>query len=372
LANFDKYLKRQMFAAIQKNSPRSALPSSLATGAPKVFPMDCEVMIVGAGLCGLHAAARLKAAGRSVLVLEKSRGLGGRAATRRWNNLPVDHGAQFFTAKNPAFAEQVKRWEKAGTCHEWTRGFHRFAEGKLHDPAEDSHPRYACRAGMSSLGRALGEPLGDIIHREAKLIRLGVVNGLWQATLEDGRLVHARSLLLTPPPPQSGALLADSAPEVSAEIAQHRSLPCLAVGARFSRAELPWQGIQAPDDALLTWIGHDTSKRPELHPDCTILMLHASPDFSTANASAPEAEVTAALLRLASEMTSRDWMVPTGVFLQRWRYALPAPGGAPRGPAVYSTPAPLVVAGDWCAGGRIEGAWLTGRDAADQLLGLLS
>ena len=338
----------------------------------KFFLMDCEVMIVGAGLCGLHAAARLQAAGRSALVLEKSRGLGGRAATRRWNNFPVDHGAQFFTAKNPAFAEQVARWEKAGNCHEWTRGFHRFSEGKLQDPCEDSHPRYACRAGMSSLGRALGEPIGDIIHREAKVIRLGVVKGLWQATLEDGRLVRARSLLLTPPPPQSSTLLADSAPEASAEIAQYRSLPCLAVGAIFARTELSWKGIQAPDDAVLTWIGHDTSKRPELHPDFTILMLHASPDFSTANASAPEEEITAALLRRASEMTSRDWVSPLEVFLQRWRYALPAPGETPRGPAVYSAPAPLVVAGDWCAGGRIEGAWLAGRDASDQLLALLS
>jgi predicted NAD/FAD-dependent oxidoreductase len=225
---------------------------------------------------------------------------------------------------------------------------------------------------MSSLGRALGEPLGDIIHREAKVIRLGVVNGLWQATLEDGRLVRARSLLLTPPPPQSSALLADSAPEASAEIAQHRSLPCLAVGAIFSRTELSWKGIQAPDDAVLTWIGNDSSKRPELHPDRTILMLHGSPDFSTVNASAPEEEITAALLRRASEMTSRDWVSPSEVFLQRWRYALPAPGETPRGPAVYSAPAPLVVAGDWCAGGRIEGAWLAGRDASDQLLALLS
>ena len=334
--------------------------------------MDCEIMIVGAGLCGLHAASRLRDAGRSVLVLEKSRGLGGRAATRRWNNRPVDHGAQFFTAKDPAFAEQVARWEKAGICHKWTRGFHRFAEGKLHDPAEDSHPRYACRQGMVSLGRALGEPLGDIVYREAKVISPGVVNGLWKATLEDGRLVHARSLLLTPPPPQSSALLADVAPEATAEIAQHRSLPCLALGARFSRTELSWQGIQAPDDAVLTWIGHDTSKRPELHPDCTILMLHASPDFSTAHASAPDEEVAAALLRRASEMTSHDWTAPSEVFVQRWRYALSTADEKPNGPAVFSTPAPLVVAGDWCAGGRIEGAWLAGRDAADQLLALIS
>jgi renalase len=330
--------------------------------------MDCEIMIVGAGLCGLHAAARLQAAGRSVLVLEKSRGLGGRAATRRWNNRPVDHGAQFFTAKNPEFVAQVALWEKAGICHEWTRGFHRFAEGKLQGPAEDSHPRYACREGMVSLGKALGEPLGDIIQRTAKVIRLSVIEGRWLATLEDGRLVRSRSLLLTPPPPQSRALLDEVAPEAAREIGQHHCLPCLAVGACFSRTEISWQGIQAPDDPVLTWIGHDTSKRPELHPDCTILMLHASPDFSLENASAPDEEIVAAMLLRASRMTSQDWTSPGEVFVQRWRYALPAAAGSPSGSLTYSTPAPLVLAGDWCAGGRIEGAWLAGRDAADQLL----
>lgn len=333
--------------------------------------MDCEILIVGAGLCGLHAAVRLKESGRSVLVLEKSRGLGGRAATRRWNNFPVDHGAQFFTAKDPAFVRQVELWEQSGVCHEWARGFHQFADCKLKAPPEDSHPRYACRDGMSSLGRALGKTLGDIVLRDTRVARLGIVSGQWEVTSEDGRILRAQSVLLTPPPPQSSVLLADSAPEAANEIAQHHSLPCLALGACFSRTELSWQGIQAPDDAVLTWIGHDTSKRPELHGDCTILMLHASPDYSMANANAPDGEIVPALLRRAAQMTSRDWSAPTAVFLQRWRYALPAPGAISRGPLAYSFPAPLVVAGDWCAGGRVEGAWLAGRDAAEQLLTIL-
>jgi renalase len=329
-----------------------------------------EVLIVGAGLCGLHAAGRLQAAGRSVLVVEKSRGLGGRAATRRWNQRPVDHGAQFFTAKTPEFAAQVACWEKSGICHEWTRGFHRFADARLHAPAEDAYPRYACRAGMSSLGRALAEPLGDLVRREAKVTRLAVVDGHWEATLDNGSLLAARSLLLTPPPAQSSTLLADAAPEAAKELAPLASHPCLALAACYPRTDIPWQGIQAPDDDVLSWIGHDTGKRPDLHERVTILMLHAAPGFSTAHANTPDEEIAAAMLRRASEMTAHDWTSPAELFIQRWRYALPVPGTVPPGPSVYTTPAPLVVAGDWCAGGRIEGAWLAGRDAADALLAL--
>lgn len=333
--------------------------------------MDTEILIVGAGLCGLHAATQLQAAGRSVLVLEKSRGLGGHAATRRWNNMPVDHGAQFFTAKNPEFVAQVARWLEADICHEWTRGLHRFSNGQHHAPEDFAHPRYACRAGMASLGRALGGPLGEIVQRESKVSRLAVVDGQWQATLEDGRLIRSRSLLLTPPPAQSRALLAESAPMAAQELDRHPSWPCHAVAACFSRMELSWQGIQAPDDEVLTWIGHDTSKRPELHPEHTILMLHAAPGFSTTNADASEGEIAAALLRRASEMTLLDLHSPLEIFLQRWRYALPTSGETPPGPIAHTFPAPLVVAGDWCHGGRIEGAWIAGRDAAERLLAIL-
>jgi predicted NAD/FAD-dependent oxidoreductase len=224
---------------------------------------------------------------------------------------------------------------------------------------------------MASLGRAMGGPLGEIVKRESKVSRLAVIDGQWEATLEDGRLVRSRSLLLTPPPAQSSALLAETAPMAAQELDRHRSWPCLAVAACFSRMKLPWQGIQAPDDEVLTWIGHDTSKRPELHAGRTIFMLHAAPSFSIANADAPEGEIAAALLRRASEMTSLDLCSPLEIFLQRWRYALPASGETPAGPIAHTFPAPLVVAGDWSHGGRIEGTWTAGRDAAERLLALL-
>jgi monoamine oxidase len=57
------------------------------------------VVVVGAGVAGLGAAAALRAAGRNVIVIEASGHVGGRAWTTRpaaLGGMPFDHGAQWL------------------------------------------------------------------------------------------------------------------------------------------------------------------------------------------------------------------------------------------------------------------------------------
>ena len=57
-----------------------------------------DVIIVVAGLTGLYLGQRLKLQGKSCLILEKSKGLGGRVATRRIDELGLDHGAPYLSS----------------------------------------------------------------------------------------------------------------------------------------------------------------------------------------------------------------------------------------------------------------------------------
>jgi monoamine oxidase len=59
---------------------------------------ECDVVVVGAGVAGLAAAAALRAAGRRVKVLEAGGRIGGRAATVDIGGAPVDLGAQWLHA----------------------------------------------------------------------------------------------------------------------------------------------------------------------------------------------------------------------------------------------------------------------------------
>ena len=69
-----------------------------------------DVAVVGAGLAGLVCARRLQQAGLAVTVLEKSRGLGGRMATRRIDGSPLDHGARYVQPQSKLLQALTQYW----------------------------------------------------------------------------------------------------------------------------------------------------------------------------------------------------------------------------------------------------------------------
>lgn len=54
-----------------------------------------KIAVIGAGIAGLRAALEL-APDHMVTIFEKSAGVGGRVATRRFGEVPVNHGAKSF------------------------------------------------------------------------------------------------------------------------------------------------------------------------------------------------------------------------------------------------------------------------------------
>lgn len=331
------------------------------------IPSPADLLIIGAGISGLSAAREFQKSGRRVVVLEKSRGLGGRAATRRWDGWPVDHGAQFFTVRSDDFQKQTDDWLARGVCHQWTRGFHQYRDGELLPP-EQIHPRYVCAAGMSSLGRDLARELMDSIQTNTKVTRIEYHEGVWVVTTEEDQTFRSNCLLMTPPPDQSAALLETTAPAAAEKLRQITMAPCLALALRFPRRQPAWHGIQCHGHPVLSWISHDTSKRPTAHPESSVIVLHATPEFSRAHYTDSEDSIVPQMISAATDIGELDLTRPEGFFLHRWRYAT-APEQPNDQPKIfaYDVPGPLVLAGDGIAGGKIEGAWLSGRTAAEHL-----
>src|SRR4051794_14126189 len=81
--------------------------------------MNDSIAVVGAGLAGLLTAVTLRERGATVVVLEKSRGVGGRMATKRVGDATFDQGAQFFTARDARFIKLAEQWSSGGLLETW-------------------------------------------------------------------------------------------------------------------------------------------------------------------------------------------------------------------------------------------------------------
>ncbi len=331
------------------------------------------VLIVGAGLTGLTAAAHLAAIGRQVTLLDKGRSVGGRLATRRVGNGLADHGAQFFTARSPLFQDMVAEWQDTGLAQVWGHG---WSNGSLDAGPGDGHPRYMIRGGMNALAKALAGklPAAQVaIRTNVKVIALSTMGNGWLVQTDAGEQITASALLLTAPVAQSLAMLA--AGEVSLEEEDRTALeriayaPCLCGMVTVEgELRLPPPGALQQPAAPISWIADN--RRKGLSPHATVVTLHANPEWSSTHYDAGDEQCIAAFAAALAPWLGPDARL-NGWEVKRWRYALPTV----LHPATFlqaRTLPPLFFAGDAFGSARIEGAVLSGLAVAETMAEMLA
>jgi predicted NAD/FAD-dependent oxidoreductase len=306
-------------------------------------------LIIGAGIAGLILARRLVAAGETVVLLDKSRGVGGRMATKRLDGAVFDQGAQFFTGRDPAVAALAAEWAAAGLVRDWGGG---------------EYPRYVSPAGMTAVPKHLAEGLN--LRREHKALAVRRTADGWVVKVENRPPLAAARLVLTAPVPQALALLSagDVAlpPPLAAELATLDYHPCLALLlALDGPAAVPPGGI-APADGPLRWLADNTAKGVSPGPG-SALTVHSTPEFARAHYQASETEVLALLGPALA-----PWLGgarPRTVALHRWRYS--EPRHTFRAPCLWLPEWQLGLAGDAFGGPKVGGAILSGLALAAAL-----
>jgi predicted NAD/FAD-dependent oxidoreductase len=323
---------------------------------------DYDVVIVGAGIAGLVAASRLRDEGFRVLVLDKGRGVGGRMATRRTGDAVLDHGAQFITVRDPRFRSMMDAWLEAGAAREWCRGF----AGADLSVETDGHPRYCGASGMTAIPKHLAENLP--VRCDVRVTAVGPSDDGWRIETEGGEAVTGAALVLTPPVPQSLALLeaGGSRPpkEISNVLRGIQYDPCLAALAVLDAPSgLPEPGGVQTREEPVAWVADNRMKG--ISPGAHAVTVHAGPEFSRSRWESDEECIAGELLEFAAR-----WVKGTAreVEVMKWRYSKPVRTTA-EPCLVVEDPALLVWAGDAFAGPRVEGAALSGLEAAARVTG---
>ncbi len=313
-----------------------------------------DVLIVGAGLSGLMAAHTLQDAGKTVLLLDKGTSVGGRLATRRIGTGLADHGAQFFTVRDPVFGAFVERWLADGLVFEWSRG---WADGSL-ATTRDGHPRYAVKGGMNQLAKHLAEGLDIRVNAKVTAVRQ-YLNG-WQAELEDGTLFSARSLLLTAPVPQSLALLEAGAVLLTADdeaaLQAIHYEPCLTAIALLDRPlNLPVPGGIQREGANIHWVADN--QRKGISGNSAVVTMQAAGMYSRNLWDQPDETILNVFRTDLLPLLGQAQIVE--LQLKKWRYSRPI-SVHPEHFLASNDGRMVFFAGDAFGAPRVEGAALSG------------
>lgn len=311
------------------------------------------IAVIGAGIAGLSCATELRRAGCKVVLFDKSRGPAGRMSTRRGDGWQCDHGAQYFTARHPAFRAEVARWQAAGVAAPWQARLAVVGDVDGHQP-DAGLKRFVGVPRMTAPARFLADGLD--LRLEATVTALSRDGNGWLLNIREADGIPARydAVLLAVPAPQAVPLLQPVAADLAAIAGTAVMRGSWALMLRYDvRQELPFDAAFV-NQGSLRWVARDSCK-PGRDGEETWL-LHATAEWSEAHIDDTPEAVAEVLLAAFSELGGP---APTAWTAHCWRYADSAP--ALDQECVWDTQLGLGMCGDWLNGGKVEGAWLGGR-----------
>lgn len=296
--------------------------------------MTQRIAIIGAGLAGLAAGRALAEADMTPVIFEKSRGLGGRLATRRTDFGPIDHGAPGVPACVPCGGEV---WRSAPD-----------------DMRQTGLP------GMSALARAMSGGLD--IRKSVEVQPLICAEHGWRLSDQQGVSLGVFDRVIVTAPPMQAATLTAADATLSAQIAKADMSPLWTLLMAFAdptgleQEVLTLGGALAKAIPMLAKPGHTGLER---------WTVHASADWSAENLELEKDDAAARLLDAVQAQVELPGD-PDYVAAHRWQYArVRTPLGTP---FAASADKRLLAGGDWALGPLASDAVESGRAMAAHVI----
>jgi len=347
------------------------------------MPESRHIAVIGAGIAGITCARTLMQAGHHVRVFDKGTLPGGRMATRASPFGGFDHGAQYFTVRDPRFALALQT--VPGLCKPWSASTVRVLDehGQVAAaglPAQEPH--WVPIPGMNALAGRWAEPLREanalaLQTRVTRIAHDADHAGRWQvhAVGPETDTGHHRMLfqgydavLLAMPAWQSGELLANSelASKMVTAIDRVQVAPCWTLMLAFPQAMQPglnalgpqWNAARSTHHRI-AWLARESSK-PGRDP-IERWTVQASAAWSREHFEDAPERVGAKLQRAFSEVTGIR-AEPSHSRTHRWAYAQTL---QPLGRShLWDAKTGIGACGDWCLGHRVENAFVSGLELA--------
>lgn len=341
------------------------LSSSEAAGAPfekkgarHMQNNKTGVAVIGAGLAGLSAAMALNEAEVAVTLFEGTGACGGRLG----DDPAVDLGAQYFTARHPAFRQACREWETRGWIAEWSPQLYRHDLEQGLRPSPDDIHRLVAVPGMSALGGHLQQGLARYQATISQLQQ--TADGEWILQAADGAEYGPYRAVVLAVPAEAAADLLAVAPALQQDVSRVRMRPCWSLAMTFAQPLPTLVDACFVRDGPLDWLARNNSKPQRAGNESWV--LQSTPSWAEQHSGDTPAQVLDELSLAMEQITGLSLPPASHSEARYWPQARPAEQlkwGALAAPRLN-----LYVCGDWCMGGRVENAWLSGRQAAKALM----
>lgn len=341
--------------------------------------MEKRVAIIGAGMAGLSCAMALQQAGFVVTLFEKSRGVSGRLSTRVTDAWQCDHGAQYFTARDPLFDAEVQRWVAQDVARVWQPRLMVFdGTGLIAKVDDGKNTRYVGYPSNHTPAKWLAKALNVVT--ESTVIGIHQQDDQWLVNLmEQGVYPDSfDSVILAIPAPQAAQLLKNTSSALYHFCNAVEMRPCFALMLHFQQP-IPCQfdGLFVQTGAL-SWVARDSAKpgrKTDGDSSSEVWVLHAASEWSAEHVNTDRDWIAQTMLSAFHHLLKLDTSVQSSAYvlqaphqfsLHRWLYADTATSITDI--YHYDSTERIGICGDWMNGGKVQGAWLSGLHLAQALM----
>lgn len=320
-----------------------------------------KIAIIGAGFSGLSAAHLLKN-DADITLFEKARGVGGRMSTRRATPYFFDHGAQYFTVCTQPFQSFIQPLIDQNIIKRWDPRYINFDDKEIIERKNwsEENPRYVGVPGMNMVAKHLAKDFN--FHINTKITSLHK-KGKWQLTDDQGQqYLNFDWVISSVPSPQ----LVDLMPE-NFKYKQHintiKMHPCFSLMLGFEKKfPLEFEAAHITNSDL-SWIGVNSHK-PE-RANLFTLIIHSSEKYAKNHINHAHEEVMGHLVAETSRIIGYNLKNVDYKALHLWRYTNTHTRGSSKIFLDYDNK--IGACGDWCVGGRVEGAFTSAYNLANKM-----
>ena len=342
---------------------------------------DIDVGIVGAGAAAAAATHVVDETvpEASVTVLEKSRGVCGRAATRRRDGCRYDYGANYVQSEDDRVVDLLTETLSTEGLVDVTEPIYTFdVSGAVSEGRPPDGHKWTYREGLTQLAKRLFGDTAATVRRETRVETVARDGEEWHLVDADDE-AHGPFdvVLLNPPAPQTAALLRNAAwdGETPAALADavdavpYRTIWTAVLHYPFE-LDRPYYALVNPGkDHEVGWIAREECKAGHVPDGESLLVVQANHEWSVERYDADPAENVVALADHVADVLGDERLAdPDWTDHQGWRHALPDDGPVP-GPLRDAEAEGLYCLGDWVAGeARLHAALRNGLETGERLV----